>query len=37
MTMLGKGVEIVEMEMKACNKICDYRRQCCIPTPRIDL
>ena len=25
------------MEIKPWNKICDYRRKCCIPTPRIDL
>ena len=25
------------MEMKPWNKICDYRRRCGIPTPRIDL
>ena len=27
----------VEMEMKPWNKICHYRRPCCIPTPRIFL
>ena len=25
------------MEMKALNKICNYRRPCCILTPRINL